>query len=92
MFVVEDCASACSISDITTGLALLGTNLLSSHLEVIQRFDKVVVALDKDATSKAVDISRKISQVANCKVAFLPDDLKNLKDEERERIIRKYIN
>ena len=71
VFVVEDCASACSISDITTGLALLGTNLLSSHLEVIQRFDKVVVALDKDATSKAVDISRKISQVANCKVAFL---------------------
>jgi len=92
VFVVEDCASACSISDITTGVALLGTNLLSSHLEVIQGFDRAVVALDKDATSKAVDISRKISQVVNCKVAFLPDDLKNLKDEERERIIRKYID
>jgi len=92
IFVVEDCSSACSVCGITSAIALLGTNLLQSHMNVLKQYKKVVVALDKDATSKAVELSRKISQFVNCSVAFLPEDLKNLKDEERERIIRKYID
>ena len=92
-FLVEDCFSACSIESFSiTGIALLGTNLLQSHIDVLKQYKKVVVALDKDATAKAVELSRKISQFVKCSVAFLPDDLKNLKDEERERIIRKYID
>ena len=92
IFVVEDCSSACSVCGITSVIALLGTNLLQSHMNVLKQYKKVVVALDKDATAKAVELSRKISQFVKCSVAFLPDDLKNLKDEERERIIRKYID
>ena len=92
-FLVEDCFSACSVFIFSvTGIALLGTNLLQSHMDVLKQYKKVVVALDKDATLKAVELSRKISQFVNCSVAFLPEDLKNLKDEERERIIRKYID
>ena len=59
---------------------------------MLKKYNKVVVALDKDATIKAVELSRKISQFVNCTVAFLTEDLKNLKDEERERTIRKYID
>lgn len=70
----------------------MGTNLLDSHIEVIKKYNKVVVALDKDATNKALEMSRKISQYVNCNVAFLTDDLKNLKDEDRERFVRKYID
>ena len=93
VFLVEDCFSACSVTIFSvTGVALLGTNLLQSHMDVLKQYKKVVVALDKDATLKAVELSRKISQFVNCSVAFLPEDLKNLKDEERERIIRKYID
>ena len=93
VYLVEDCFSACSLFIFNVvGLAILGTNLLPSHLNVLKQYKKVVVALDKDATLKAVDLSRKISQYVNCSVAFLPDDLKNLKDEERERTIRKYID
>jgi DNA primase len=73
-------------------MALMGTNLLDSHIEVIKKYNKVVVALDKDATNKALEMSRKISQYVNCNVAFLTDDLKNLKDEDRERFVRKYID
>lgn len=91
-FIVEDCASACSVSDIVTGIALLGTNMLPQHVDIIKKYDKVVIALDKDATSKACDISRKLSQYVNTQVAFLQEDLKNLKEEERGRVIRKYIN
>ena len=92
IFVVEDCPSACSICSFVSAIALLGTNLLQSHINVLKQYKKVVVALDKDATIKAVELSRKISQYVNCTVAFLTEDLKNLKDEERERIIRKYID
>ena len=92
-FVVEDCFSCCSLFSFSvTGLAILGTNLLPSHIDVLKQYKKVVVALDKDATLKAVELSRMISQYVKCSVAFLPDDLKNLKDEERERTIRKYID
>lgn len=92
VFVVEDCPSACSVSNFSGALALLGTNLLPSHIEVIKKYDKVIVALDKDATNKAIEMSRKISQHVNCSVAFLTEDLKNLKDKDRERFVRKYID
>ena len=91
--LVEDCFSCCSVTPFSvTGIAILGTNLLQTHLDTLKNYKKVVVALDKDATLKAIDLSRSISQFVNCSVAFLPDDLKNLKDEERERIIRKHFD
>ena len=92
IFLVEDCPSACSVSNFCKGIALLGTNLLSSHVHILKKYKKVVVALDKDATSKSCEIARKLSQYVDTSVAFLQDDLKNLKDKERERIIRKYID
>lgn len=92
IFVVEDCPSACSVCSYVSALALLGTNLLQSHLDVLKGYNKVIVALDKDATLKAVELTRKISQFVNCRVAFLTDDLKNLKDTDRERIVRKYLD
>jgi len=61
LFVVEDCPSACSISNIVTGMALMGTSLLDSHIQVIQNYKKIFVALDRDATRKAVDIVRHLS-------------------------------
>ena len=90
--IVEDCPSAVSLSVHCTSIALLGTNLLNSHIEVLKKYKKVIVALDKDATNKAVEMSRKISQYVNCSVAFLTNDLKNLEDKDRERFVRKYIN
>ena len=90
--LVEDCPSAVSLFRYCTSIALLGTNLLESHIKVIKKYDKVIVALDKDATNKAIEMSRKISQHVNCSVAFLTEDLKNLKDKDRERFVRKYID
>ena len=81
-----------SLSVHCTSIALLGTNLLNSHIEVLKKYKKVIVALDKDATNKAVEMSRKISQYVSCNVAFLTNDLKNLEDKDRERFVRKYIN
>ena len=53
--VVEDCASATAISSLVTGVALLGTHLTEEVEEVLcDKFDKVTVALDKDATIKSL--------------------------------------
>ena len=92
IFVVEDCPSAISICSHTSVIALLGTNLLPQHINTIKNYKKVVVALDKDATSTSCKLARKLSQYVDTTVAFLSNDLKNLKDNEREQFVRKYIN
>jgi len=75
--VVEDCTSACVVSHEATGIALLGTNLLTEHISYIKPYKKVIVALDRDATDKAVDIQRKLAiHVDKCNVMILERDLK----------------
>jgi len=91
LFVVEDCPSACSISNIVTGMALMGTSLLDSHIQVIQNYKKIFVALDKDATRKAVDIVRHLSNYVPTKLVVLKKDLKNMEREERDDFIDNYI-
>ena len=39
--LVEDCASASAISNIVTGVALLGTNLLQQHLESLSKYSRL---------------------------------------------------
>ena len=92
IFVVEDCPSASSVCSFVSAIALLGTSLLPQHIDKIKKYKKAIIALDKDATLKACEMSRKLSQFVNTTVAFLSTDLKDLKDEERERFVRKYID
>ena len=91
--VVEDCASACSCSHQMTGVALMGTNLLQEHIDVLRRYDKVIVALDKDATDKAIEMVRVLAQEGvPAKLAVLNNDLKNMEKEERDDFLRRQID
>ena len=90
--VLEDCASACSISDFFSGIALLGTNLQDSHIPVLKRYDRLVVALDKDATSKALTMVRTLSSLRPTSLVILEKDVKEMNTDERERAFRKYIS
>ena len=92
LFIVEDCPSACSISNLVQGLALMGTSLLDSHIQVIQNYKKIFVALDKDATRKAVDIVRHLSNYVSTKLVVLKKDLKNMEKEERDDFINNHIS
>ena len=92
LFVVEDCPSACSISNIVTGMALMGTSLLDSHIQVIQNYKKIFVALDRDATRKAVDIVRHLSNYVPTKLVVLKKDPKNMEKEERDDFIDNNIS
>ena len=90
--IVEDCASACSISNISTGLALLGTNLLDEHIGVVSNYQKIFVALDKDATDKALGMVKILCRHVSTKLMVLQRDLKNLTKEERDEFLRSYID
>lgn len=88
--VVEDCASACCVSGLFSGVALLGTNLLDSHVAVLRKYERVFVALDKDATQKALYIVRKLQGIVPTNLMILNQDLKDMDNDTRERILAQY--
>ena len=61
----------------------MGTSLPQEYTTVIKkRFKNVIVALDRDATTKAFDIAREVGMVAHTRVVMLEDDLKYFKPDE----------
>jgi len=91
--VVEDCVSACAVHNLhATGVALLGTNLLTEHIEVLKQYDRVFVALDKDATDKAITMVRKLHSHVPTRLMVLHTDLKNMEKDERNDFLRSHIN
>ena len=89
--VVEDVPSAISISEWVSGYALLGTSLRERHINELSTYRRVVVALDKDATDKALTMVRTLNNIVPTQMLILDKDLKTLGDEERERTIRTAI-
>ena len=86
--LVEDCASACAVSHVYSGIALMGTSLPDSYISIIKkRFTKLIVALDRDATIKAFDISNKLRYYIDTKVKILEDDLKYYDKETVKKIL-----
>tara|TARA_R100000329_G_scaffold137484_1_gene118594 strand:- start:228 stop:908 length:681 start_codon:yes stop_codon:yes gene_type:complete len=90
--IVEDCASACAVSQSTVGVALLGTNLLTEHIDKLKQYDRVFVALDKDATDKAITMVRALHTHVPTKLMVLRTDLKNMQKDERDDFLRSYID
>ena len=90
--ILEDCASACSLSNVLSGIALLGTNLQDSHLPFLRRYDRLVVALDKDATKKALQLVRQLQGHRPTSLVVLNKDVKEMTDAERNAIFEKYLN
>ncbi len=90
--LVEDCASACSVVHTVCGLALLGTNLLTEHVEALKQYERVFVALDKDATDKAIAIVRALHSHVPTRLMVLHTDLKNMEKDERNDFLRSHID
>lgn len=76
--VVEDAISACVVNTVGgTGFALLGTMLLSEHVDKLKQYRKVIVALDPDAMVKTIEYARLLrSNGIDCFAMNLYDDLK----------------
>jgi hypothetical protein len=89
--LLEDCASACSVSDILSGIALLGTSLVDSYIPTLRTYDRLVVALDKDATKKALGLVRRLRAIRPTSLVILDKDVKEMTTDERKRTFDKYI-
>ena len=85
--LVEDAPSACSVSRLenVVGVALLGTNITSSIKKTLNKYDKVTLVLDKDASKKAVYLIRKHSQVSHLRIT--EEDLKCLTPKQLDDVI-----
>ena len=73
-------------------MAILGTNLLTKHVDILKQYDRVFVALDKDATDKAISMVRKLHSHVPTRLMVLHTDLKNMEKDERDDFIRSYID
>ena len=77
--VVEDAISACVVNSVAeaAGFALLGTMLLSEHVDKLRQYRRVIVALDPDAMVKSIQYTRALrGQGIDCFAMNLYDDLK----------------
>jgi len=86
--LVEDAASACAISPVATGVALLGTNMKDADLTQLREFDKVFVCLDPDATRKALDIQKYLSYFVSSTIIRINDDLKYYETQEIRQLLQ----
>ena len=85
--LVEDVISAITVAKTftgTTGLAILGTSLGAQHMEALDAYDRIVVALDRDAVSKTLEFKRTIeSWTGNTtKALLLQDDIKYMVEDD----------
>jgi len=86
--VCEDCASACAVTDWYRGVALMGTHLTNESLRILSDSLQVIVALDKDATRKAIDVVMRIKARVPTRLVTLDRDLKVLTKNEIREILK----
>ena len=82
--LVEDIPSAIKATKHVTSVALLGTNLTSDCLMHLRgKFTTLYIALDEDATDKAIQMAKKYSIFFKEVIPVpLKKDIKNMNDEE----------
>ena len=80
--------SACAVSSVYTGVALMGTSLPETYIPILKKkYKKIIIALDRDATTKSFDISEKLNYYVETKVKILEDDLKYYNEKQIKEIL-----
>jgi len=89
LWIVEDTPSAIRLARYVPSCALLGTYMTDAALGLIkQRWSNVVMALDNDATHKAIAMQKNLSLLfGNFRVQQLSKDVKDLNEEELVELI-----
>ena len=85
--IVEDVISAIIVSKVcpnVTGIAILGTNISHTHMEYLQDYTKIIVALDPDATHKSIEYRKEIQSWTgvDTMAMMLQDDIKYKTEED----------
>ena len=81
VIIVEDIISAITAAKLfpgLTGMAILGTQMSSKHVEYLEDYYRVLIALDPDALNKTIQFKREVEAWTGLKTKALKleDDLK----------------
>jgi hypothetical protein len=76
LYIVEDAASACAISHYGTAMALLGTDLSDRAMNIAKGYSNCVICLDKDASKKALSLTKRLKQFTDTTMRILKHDPK----------------
>lgn len=79
LLVVEDCISACVASGVLDSVAMLGTNpsVLLRDADFLRRYERIFLAFDPDAMSKAFDTEKQFALLRPTKIIQLRKDVKD---------------
>ena len=94
MLCVEDIVSAVKAAQYTTTVALGGTHLSEEMVWEITRIadDRpILLALDQDATAKAVKFAKKYALWGNFQVIPLSKDIKDTPNDVIKRIVYAFV-
>ena len=91
LLIVEDVLSAIIATQevpYITAMAILGTSLSPKHMEKIQEYNRVIIALDPDAIGKTVEYRREIELWTGNKTTAmnLLDDIKYKMEEDIDKL------
>lgn len=88
--IVEDCLSACAVSNVANAVALCGTVYdISSLIKTIEPHKKVIVCLDPDAQIKAMSLQRDLLGAGNfisVRIVRCNDDPKYISAETLDKL------
>lgn len=90
--LVEDCVSAAAAYRALGGLgyagmAIIGTYFKRQYVPYLRKYKRVILALDKDASKKALDIQRIMQYYVDTEVVLLERDIKYLTNEEIKDLV-----
>ena len=85
--LVEDVISAMKVATVFEGItcmAILGTSLTAEHIEELDGFERIVIALDPDAQKKTLSYKREIEAWTGLETSALliKDDLKYMENDD----------
>jgi hypothetical protein len=83
---VEDCVSACVASSYFNSIALLGTSIPDESIKYLIRYDKLYIALDDDATGKAIKLQKQLNYYRPTFIVPLKKDIKYYSSLELETL------
>lgn len=87
--VVEDIMSAIKCYNVGyTGIALSGTKLVLDHLDFFNGYDTIIIALDKDAQIKSLELKKILDfYCSNVHIVLLNKDLKDSTRDEAKSVL-----
>lgn len=86
--LVEDFISACMASNISSGVALCGTGINTEGISFLRAFKILYIALDPDATGKAIKLQHQLSPYIDTKIIPLEKDIKYYSSQDLEILKR----